>query len=95
MQYQRSFEIEKRLERVLELIQTGEYSTPQIAEILDVSIPTISRDVNALRERGHAIRAEKRADGWRYLLTENDSVRNTINVVSDRPVQFSESARRA
>lgn len=71
MQYQRSFEIEQRLERALHLIGTGLYSTPKLAETLRVSIPTVSRDVTALRERGHDIRAEKRSDGWRYVLVRN------------------------
>ena len=39
-----------------------------LAEEVGVSIPTISRCVTALRERGHDIRAEKHEDGWRYML---------------------------
>lgn len=73
MLYQRSLDIEERLARVLQLIRSGEYSTPGIAELLDVSIPTVSRDVTALRERGHHIRAERKADGWRYVLVVNQS----------------------
>lgn len=68
MLYQRSLDIERRLEAVLRLIRKGGYSTPKIAEELDVSIPTVSRDVTALRQRGHDIRAEKLASGWRYVL---------------------------
>lgn len=68
MLYARSLEIEQRLNRVLRLIRTGKYSTPKLAERLDVSIPTMSRCVCALRERGHDIRAEKQPDGWRYIL---------------------------
>jgi biotin operon repressor len=73
MIYQRSHEIEVRLEMVLRLIQTGKYSTPMLAEEIGVSIPTVSRCVNALRERGHDIRAEKHADGWRYALARKAS----------------------
>ena len=69
MIYQRSHEIELRLETVLRLIRTGKYSTPMIAEEVGVSSPTVSRCVNALRERGHDIRADRRADGWRYSLS--------------------------
>lgn len=61
-------QIEKRLETVLRLIRTGDYSTPKIAEQLGVSIPTVSRAVCALRERGHNIRAKRCDDGWRYVL---------------------------
>jgi biotin operon repressor len=68
MLYQRSHEIEQRLEDVLKMIRRGRYSTPKIAAELRVSIPTISRAVTALRERGHDIRAEKQANGWRYVL---------------------------
>jgi transposase len=59
MLYQRSLEIEARLNQVLRLIRTGRYSTPKLAEKVGVSIPTISRYVTALREHG---------TGWRYFL---------------------------
>jgi DNA-binding transcriptional ArsR family regulator len=68
MLYQRSLEIERRLETALELIRSGEYSTPMLAEKLGVSIPTVSRHVTALRERGHNIRSERRERGWRFVL---------------------------
>lgn len=68
MQYQRSLGIERRLEAVLRLIRAGEYSTPKIAEQLGVSIPTVSRDVTALRQRGHDIRSERSIVGWHYVL---------------------------
>jgi biotin operon repressor len=70
MLYERSMQIEQRLETVLRLIHHGKYSTPKIAEELGVSIPTVSRAVCALRERGHDIRAERYEDGWRYVLKE-------------------------
>jgi Mn-dependent DtxR family transcriptional regulator len=85
MLYQRSQEIERRLETVLGLIRTGRYSTPTLAEEVGVSIPTVSRCVTALRERGHNIRAEKLADGWRYVL-----VRNTTKTKSRRAAEFVE-----
>jgi predicted DNA-binding transcriptional regulator YafY len=68
MPYERSAQIEQRLGAVIRLIRTGRYSTATLAERLGVSIPTVSRDVTALRERGYHIRAEKRARGWRYVL---------------------------
>ena len=68
MQYQRSHDIERRLLAVLALVRTGQHSTREIAEKLGVSVPTVSRDVTALRERGHSIKAEKQADGWAYRL---------------------------
>jgi transposase len=66
--YRRSHEIEKRLEEVLRLIGIGGYAAPSLAKALGVSIPTVSRCVMALRERGHDVRAEKQANGWQYIL---------------------------
>jgi len=67
MRYQKSLQIEQRLAEAFRLIQTGQYSTPLLAEELGVSIPTVSRYVTALRERGYDIRAERHPDGWRYI----------------------------
>ncbi len=68
MLYERSFLIEQRLQDVLELVRAGRYSTLAIAKKLDVSVPTVSRDVTALRKRGHGIRAERNGDSWWYVL---------------------------
>lgn len=68
MRYQLALEIHERIEEVLRLIKTGEYSTPALAEAIGVSIPTISRIVAALREQGHQIKAVRAATGWRYEL---------------------------
>ena len=68
MLYRRSFEIEQRLETALRLIRTGRFSTPKLAEQLKVSIPTVSRYVTALRDRGHDIHAQREGDTWRYVL---------------------------
>lgn len=70
MLYQRSLEIEQRLETVLRMIRTAGYSTPQIAEELGVSVPTVSRTISALKKRGHRIRPEKHKSGWRYVLDD-------------------------
>ena len=74
MRYRKSLEIEQRLAEALRLIETGQYSTPLLAETLGVSIPTISRYVTALRDRGHDIRAEKREGRWRYVLIRKPQV---------------------
>jgi biotin operon repressor len=76
MRYQRSKEIEERLDAVLGLIESGDYSTPNLAKEIGVSIPTISRCVQALRERGFAIRAERSGEGWRYVL-DSSRIRET------------------
>lgn len=70
MLYQRSLEIERRLESVLTLVRAGGHSTPMIAKELGVSVPTVSRAICALKERGHQIRSEKQSNGWSYVLDE-------------------------
>ena len=74
MRYQHSLKIHQRFEAVLQLIETGRYSTPALAKEVGVSIPTVSRIVAALRERGHDIRAEKHG-GWRYVVASNRGLR--------------------
>jgi hypothetical protein len=74
MPFERSLEIERRLDDVLRLIRIGRFSTPMLAEEVGVSIPTISRIVAALRDRGHDIRAEKHEDGWRYVVVEKQEL---------------------
>lgn len=76
MLYQRSLDIERRLEAVIGMIRKGTYSTPMIAKELGVSIPTVSRDVTALRQRGHDIRSERGDDGWRYRLDYQSSTKS-------------------
>lgn len=73
MVYQRSREIESRLADLLRLIQSGRYSTPRLAEALGISVPTVSRCISALRERGYPIQAVKSPDGWAYELTEDSA----------------------
>jgi len=68
MPYQRSLEIEQRLQTMLQLIRSGTYSTPMLAKRLGVSIPTASRHLTALRARGYHIRSERRDGRWRYVL---------------------------
>lgn len=57
MRFKKSLEIEQWLAETLRLIETGQYSTPLLAETFGVSILTISRVVAALRARGYDIRA--------------------------------------
>ena len=66
MSFERSLEIERRLDDILRLIRTGRFSTPMLAE--EVVVPTISRCVNALRLRGHDIHTVKTTRGWRFVL---------------------------
>lgn len=84
MLYQRSFEIERRLQTVLQLILSGKYSTPELAEEVGVSIPTISRDVTALRQRGHRIIAERHDRTWRYRI-KRDGNEKRASISRRRP----------
>ena len=87
MRYQHSLEIHERIELVLGLIKTGEYSTPALAEAVGVSIPTVSRIVAALREQGHDIQAERTGSGWRYvlILQKDQNSKKRVNTAS-RPL---------
>ena len=77
MLYQRSLAIERRLHALLRLIQRGHHSTHTLAEELGVSVPTVSRDIAALRQRGYAIRAMRGSDSWCYELTAEPA--STLN----------------
>jgi biotin operon repressor len=87
MLYQRSLDIESRLDSVLQLIRHGGYSTPKLAERLGVSIPTVSRDVTALRQRGHDIRSTRTADGWSFVLDQ----RKPLNVAGETNSRLKEA----
>ena len=65
--------IERRLVAVLRLIETENYSTPMISETLGISIPTVSRHVSALRERGFDIRSHRRDGVWRFILVRKQA----------------------
>lgn len=69
MPYTQSLEIERRLSQLLTLIGRGQHSAPALAMALGVSVPTVSRCITALRERGHPILAVKRSACWAYTLT--------------------------
>ena len=85
MRYERSLVIEQRLDAVLRLVRTGQYSTPLIADELQVSIPTISRSVEALRDRGYDIVAENQNGTWRYILREHATGQDAMATL---PVEF-------
>ena len=75
MRYRRSLAITNRHERLIELIRSGEFSSPDLAKKLRVSEQTIYRDIDFLKQRGYVIRSEKHTDGWAYhLLAEPATV---------------------
>ncbi len=85
MLYERSKAIEQRISQVLELVKKGDFSTPRIADELGVSVPTVSRCIEALRHRGHRIRSEKRGVQWCYLLEATSSVSKSASRTEVRP----------
>ncbi len=68
MRYERSLAIANRHDRLIEFIRAGEYSSPALAQKLEVSEQTIYRDIDFLKKRGYSIRSEKHAYGWAYHL---------------------------
>ena len=75
MRYERSLSITSRHDRLIHLIRSGAFSSPELAKKLRVSEQTIYRDIDFLKHRGYSIRSEKHADGWAYhLLAESATV---------------------
>lgn len=52
MRYEKVLGMERRLGELVCLPRGGRNSTSALAEKLSVSVPTIARDITALRERG-------------------------------------------
>lgn len=77
MRYGRALAIASRHDRLIELIRTGGFSSPELARKLKVSEQTVYRDIDFLKQRGYSIRSERHADGWAYhLLDEPATVSN-------------------
>jgi biotin operon repressor len=74
MRYEKALGIEKRLGELVRLLRAGCDSTPALAQKLGVSVPTIARDITALRERGYVIRAVRHAHHWAYQLVTEPAV---------------------
>ena len=68
MLYEHSEEVVGRVEQALRLIESGEYSTQSLASELGVSVPTASRLICALRQRGYEIKSIKNGRSWHYRL---------------------------
>ena len=68
MLYEKSFVIERRLGALIRLIRSEHQSAPVLAEKLGVSVPTVSRDITALRQRGYELRSIRLPRHWGYEL---------------------------
>lgn len=74
MPYEQSQAIEQRLSRVLDLVERGHHSAAELAEAVGVSVPTIARDIQALRQRGHDVVSGRRGRRWQYSLGSSGSL---------------------
>lgn len=72
MQYERSFPFEMRLQDVLELVRSGQSSTPSIAHHCCVSVSTGTGDLHAPRRRGHDTRPERLGDSSCRILNTSE-----------------------
>ena len=83
MRYERSLAIAGRLEKLIDLIRSGSYSSRTLAEKLGVSEQTVYRDVLHLKQHGFSIRSDKHATGWAYRFLSDppstEHVEGTVN----------------
>jgi len=66
--YERGNKIEARLKRLITLLLEGKYSAIDLSQKMNTSIATVSRDIEALRQRDFDIQAVRDKEGWRYKL---------------------------
>ena len=77
MRYGRSLTIASRNGRLIELIRSSEFSSPDLSEKLKFSDQTIYRDVDFLKQRGYLIRPAKHPAGRAFhLFAEPTTVSN-------------------
>lgn len=68
MPYERTREIERRFQKVVDLLGREQLNARQLALELGVSRPTAQRIIVELRRRGYTIRSIRDESGWRYEL---------------------------
>jgi len=68
MPYERTWLIEQRFVKTIELITNKQLNAGQLASELGVSQPTAQRIITELKRRGYAIRSIRDDSGWRYEL---------------------------
>jgi predicted DNA-binding transcriptional regulator YafY len=77
MRYKKALAIPGRLDRLIELIRSGAYSSLDLAKKLKVSEQTIYRDIGHLKETGYPICSKKHATGWAYHLLAESTTGST------------------
>lgn len=78
MRYEKSLAIQSRHDRLVDLIRTGKFSSPDLAQKLGVSEQTIYRDIGFLKQRGFSICSEKHTDGWAYHLLAEPAAQSYV-----------------
>lgn len=66
--YEPTLAIGQRFDAILDLSRAGQHSTRTLAAALDVSEPTISRGLAALRHRGYKIESRRMGQSWCFVL---------------------------
>jgi predicted DNA-binding transcriptional regulator YafY len=76
MRYERSLAITSRHERLIDLIRSGEFSSRELAEKLEVCEQTIYRDIESLKRRGYSVRSVRLSRAWAYRIDNSAPVPN-------------------
>lgn len=71
--YERIHKIDMRLRSLLLLVNAGKYSASALSQKLNISVATVFRDVEALRQRGYEIKSIRDKEGWHYEMTATGS----------------------
>ncbi|CAN2536213.1 hypothetical+protein [Methylocapsa aurea] len=75
MRFDKALAIPKRHQKLLRLVRAGDYSASHLAKELNVSEPTINRDILFLRQHGYRLKAVRSGRGWAYRLPEKEFLR--------------------
>lgn len=86
--YEKAHKIQARLKALLSLIQSRSYSASELSSQLGISIATVYRNIEALRQQGYEIKSVRDKDGWHYELNASGSqlemaLKNAVREQSD------------
>ena len=70
--YEKVHKISRRWKSILALLNGGNYSAKSLSNELHVSVPTVSRDIKALKQEGYEIASVRDKNGWHYKLISYD-----------------------
>ncbi len=84
MRYEKTSAISERHSILLQLVREGDHSTRSLADQLEVSEPTINRDIEFLREQGYEIKAVRVQRRWAYRLAAELVRENSCDAILKR-----------